>query len=171
MGLLQRGPADELPARIVIRDCALTLDGGTIHLIATDETGRQVGIVMATSLPGSSMVAGRLYFDGGLVPIRSEREARILTLLSEATVQPPRLPPRGRSSRMVSIGEDIKAFLEQGPEENCRAFIRKIVEAVQSESYLRLATDDEKALAEEAERDEWERPSGKKKRRAWHRGR
>jgi hypothetical protein len=72
---------------------------------------------------------------------------------------------------MVIIGEDIREFLEQPPEENCRAFMRKIVEAVQSESYLRLATDEEKAIAAEAERDEWERPSGKKKRRVWHRGR
>jgi hypothetical protein len=171
MGLQERVASDELPTRIVVRDCALTLDGGTIHLIATDEAGRQVSIVLATSLPGSSMVAGRLYFDGGLVPMRSEREARILKLLSEAPVQAPRLPPRGRASRRAIIGEDIKEFLEQTPEENCRAFIRKIIEAVQSESYLCLATDEEKAIAEEANRDEWERSSGKKRRRAWRRGR
>lgn len=170
MGLLDRVASDGLPARIVVRDCAISLDGGTIHLIAGDEAGRQVSIVLATSWPGSSMVAGRLYLDGGLVPIRSEREARILKLLSEATVQAPRLPPRGRPSQMVIIGEDINEFLEQAPEENCRAFIRKIVEAVQSDSYLCLATDDEKATAEVASRDEWERPSGKKKRRSWHRG-
>ena len=72
---------------------------------------------------------------------------------------------------MTIIGNDIKEFLEQTPEENCEAFIRRIVESVQSESYLRLATDEERALAEEANRDEWEQPSAKKKRRSWRRGR
>ena len=72
---------------------------------------------------------------------------------------------------MAVFGQDIKDFLEQTPEENCRAFIRKIVESVQSESYLRLATDEERVLADEANRDEWERPSGKKQRRSWRRGR
>jgi hypothetical protein len=172
MGLRERTASDELPRRITVRDCAMTLDGGTIHLRAIDEAGRQVSIMLATSLPSSSMrAAGRLYFDGGLVPMRSERETRILKLLSEATVQAASLPPSGRTSRMAIIGQDIKEFLEQTPEENCRAFIRKIVESVQSESYLRFVTDEEKAVAEEANRDEWERPSGKKKRRAWPRGR
>jgi hypothetical protein len=171
MGLRERIGSDELPIRIIVRDCALTLDGGTIHLFATDEAGHQVSITLATSLPRSSMrVAGRLYFDGKLVPMRSEREARILKLLSEATVQVPRLPPIG-TSRMAILGEDIREFFEQTPHENCRAFIRKIVESVQSESYLRFTTDEENAIADEANRDVWERPSGKKKRRTWRRGR
>jgi ankyrin repeat protein len=145
MRFQERTASDELPTRIVVRECAMALDGGTIHLGATDEAGRQVSIMLATSLPSSSMrVAGRLYFDGGLVPMRSEREARILNLLLEATVEAPRLPPSVPTSRMVIIGADIKEFLEQTPEENCRAFIRKIVESVQSECYLRLATDEER---------------------------
>src|SRR5262249_43653320 len=152
----------------VVRDWAMALDGGTIHLYATDEAGRQVRIMLATLLPSSSMRgSGRLYFDGDLVPMRSEREAGILRLLSEATVERPRLPPRVQKSPMVVIGQDIKDFLEHTPEENCKAFIRKILESVQSENYLRLVTDEEKALAEEANRDEWARPTGKKKRRTW----
>jgi hypothetical protein len=51
-----------------------------------------------------------------------------------------------------------------------RAFVRQIVESVQSESYLRFATDEERALSDEANRGEWERPSGKKERRPWRRG-
>ena len=125
MGWPKRVASDELPIRIVVRHCALTLDGGTIHLFATDEAGRQLSIMLATPLPGSSMrVAGRLYFDGGLVPMRSERESQLLKLLSEATIQTPRLPPSGHTSRKAIIGEDIKEFLEQTHEENCRAFIR-----------------------------------------------
>src|SRR4051794_35541913 len=115
MGLREPIPSNELPTWIVVRDCALKLDGGAIHLIATDESGRQISIVLATSLPGSSKVAGRLYFDGGIVPMRSERESRILKLLSEAPVQAPHLPTRDRASRNAIIGEDIKEFLEQTP--------------------------------------------------------
>jgi hypothetical protein len=149
----------------------MMLDGGTILLSATDEAGRQVSVMLVSSLSGSSMrVAGRLYFDGYLVQMRSEREAGILKLLSEAEVEAPLLPPNRRTSRMAIIGNDIKEFFEQTPEENCKVFIRKIVESVQSDGYLRLATDEEKALAEEANRDEWERPSAKKKRRTWRLG-
>jgi hypothetical protein len=68
---------------------------------------------------------------------------------------------------MAIIGNDIKEFFQQTPEENCRAFIRRIVEQVQAESYLRFATDEEKAIADEANRDEWGQPAGKKKRRSW----
>lgn len=172
MGLQARTGYDELPTWIVVRDCAMALDGGTIHLSATDEAGRQVSVMLATPLPSSSTrVAGRLYFDGDLVPMRSEREAGILKLLSEAKVEAPRVPSSHRESRIAVIGNDIEEFLEQTPEQNCRAFIRRIVEAVQSESYPRLATDEERALAEEANRDEWERPSPKKKQRSWRRGR
>src|SRR5262249_36598855 len=156
----ERTGSDELPTGIVVRDCGMALDGGTIHLIATDEAGRQVSIMLATSLPSSSLrVTGRLYFDGDLVPMRSEREAGILKLLSEAGIEAPPLPPSRRTSRMAITGNDIKEFLEQTPEENCRTFIRKIMESVQSESYLRFATDDEKDLAKEANLDDWERPS------------
>jgi hypothetical protein len=171
MGLRERTGSDELPTRIVVRDSAMALDGGTIHLIAADEAGRLVSILLATSLPNASMrVAGRLYFYGDLVPMRSEREARILALLSDATIEVARLPANVLKSRIAIIGADIKEFLEQSPEENCRAFIRKIVESVQSESYLSLATDEERAFADETNTDEWERTSGKKKRRSWRRG-
>ncbi len=171
MGLQERTGSYELPTRIVVRDCGMMLDGGTILLSATDEAGRQVSIMLASSLGGSSTrVAGRLYFDGNLVPMRSEREAGILKLLSEAKVEAPRLPPSRQTSRMAIFGNDIKEFFEQTPEENCKAFIRKIVESIRSESYLRLATDEERALAEEADRDERDQLSAKKKRRSWRRG-
>jgi hypothetical protein len=39
----------------------MVLDGGTIQLFATDEAGRHISILLATTLPGSSRVAGRLY--------------------------------------------------------------------------------------------------------------
>src|SRR5262245_17715069 len=47
MGLQERTGSAELPTRIVVRDCGMMLDGGTILLSATDEAGRQVSIVLA----------------------------------------------------------------------------------------------------------------------------
>lgn len=170
MGFRERAGSDEVPTRIVVRDCAMRLDGGTIHLYATDEAGGELSITLVTTWPAWPRVAGRLYVDGDLVPMRSEREAQILKVLSEAKIEAPRLPPGRRTSGMAVIGNDIKKFLEQTPEENCRAFIRRIVESVQSENYLGFATDEERALADTSYRDEWERPSIKKKRRPWRRG-
>jgi hypothetical protein len=84
MGLGPRVPSVGLPIQLTISDCALRLDGGTMHLIGADEAGREICITRAAPLDGAStLVAGRLYFDGALVPIRSEQEARILKLLSE----------------------------------------------------------------------------------------
>src|SRR4051794_18758046 len=98
MGFRERTGSDEVPTRIVVRRCAMRLDGGTIHLYATDEAGREFSITLATSWPASSFVAGRLYVDDDLVPMRSEREAQILKVLSEAKIEAPRLPPDRRTS-------------------------------------------------------------------------
>ncbi len=176
MGLRQNSGPEELPSRITVGECALALDGGTVCLIGSDQADRDVYILLATPLQrcSSSHVAGRLYFNHKLVPMRSQQEAQILRLLSEATVQVTHLPPTSSGPRMLVLGRDIQEFLQRTPEDNCRAFIRKIVEAVQSEDYLRYATDEEKAekkaIADESTRDDWERPSGKKKRRPWRGG-
>jgi hypothetical protein len=71
---------------------------------------------------------------------------------------------------MLILGEDIKRFFKQTPEDNCREFLRRVIESVRSDGYLRFITDEEKAITDEANRDELERPSGKKKRRKWRRG-
>jgi hypothetical protein len=133
---------------LIVHYCAFAGDGGTICIIATDDAGQEVSIRLTSPLAGL-LAAGRLYFNG-LVPMRSEREAQVLKLLSEATVKASN--PR-----------------------SCRETIRMIIVSVKSEEYLRFITGDErdaaKALAEEAERDVWEQPSGKKKRRTWRRNR
>src|SRR5262249_29532521 len=125
MGLPERTVSDELPTRIVVRHCAMKLDGGTIYLGATDEAGRLVSILLATPIGWSELAAGRLYFDGNLVPMRSEREAGILKLLSEAKVEVPNSGPIGVHSRIAFGSEDIREYFERTPDENCRAFIHK----------------------------------------------
>jgi len=145
------GGKGALPRRIVVRDCAYALDGGTIHLTATDEAGREFGIRLVQhafprSSPSTNVIPGRLYVGSRLVPMRSELEAQVLRLLSEATVQAP--PPQPRPARrMAVLGEDIKEVLSRTPEENCRAFLRQIVEFVQSERYVTFAAEVKRAAA------------------------
>jgi ribosomal protein L7/L12 len=69
---------------------ALTLDGGTVHLMATDAAGQEHAVMLvqrARPYPFSDgWRPGRLYFDGEIVPIRSEMEAALLSLLESADV-------------------------------------------------------------------------------------
>src|SRR4051812_24991160 len=83
-----------LPRRIVVRDCAYALDGGTIQLRAQDERGRQFNILLAQRVSpkasrSTNLIPGRLYFGSQLVPIRSESESQIVRLLEEAEVNAP----------------------------------------------------------------------------------
>jgi hypothetical protein len=151
------GRRDALPSRIVVRDSAYALDGGTIHLRATDERGRELGILLVQhafpqASPSMDLIPGRLYFGSQLVPIRSELEERVLRLLSEAEVQvPPPPPPQPPRKNMLILGDDIKAFMSRTPEENCRAFLREIVEFVRSERYVTFAAEVERAAQRHAE--------------------
>jgi hypothetical protein len=148
---------DAFPRRIVVRDSEYVLDGGTIHLRATDQRGREVGILLVQHVfpqPSLSMgeIPGRLYFGSQLVPIRSEFEERVLRLLSEAEVQaPPPPPPQPPRKNMLVIGDDIKAFMSRTPEENCRAFLREIIEFVRSERYITFAAEVDRADQSRAE--------------------
>jgi hypothetical protein len=80
-----------LPAKLTIHECAIALDGGTKYLMAKDETGREHTIKLTQhAFPrvdrSTGELPGRLHFDGQLVPMRSEVEARILSLLKTAEV-------------------------------------------------------------------------------------
>jgi hypothetical protein len=151
------GRRDALPSRIVVRDSAYALDGGTIHLRATDERGRELSILLVQhafpqASPSMDLIPGRLYFGSKLVPIRSELEERVLRLLSEAEVQaPPPPPPQPPRKNTLIVGDDIKAFMSRTPEENCRAFLREIVEFVRSERYVTFAAEVERAAQRHAE--------------------
>ncbi|QJW93659.1 hypothetical protein [Frigoriglobus tundricola] len=148
------GRRDAPPSRLVVRDSAYALDGGTIHLRATDERGRELGIVLVQhAFPdaGRSMdaIPGRLYFGSQLVPVRSELEERVLRLLADAEVQaPPPPPPQPPRKNFAVIGDDIQVFLSRTPE-NCRAFLRETVEFVRAERYVAFAAEVERAAAAE----------------------
>lgn len=104
------------PARLVIHDMALSLDGGTTCLMANDEAGCEHTIVLTQhafprAAAGTGELPGRLYFDRQLVPMRSAFEGALLFLLRSADV----------------------------PDDLIRPFVARTVSFVESEEYLRFA--------------------------------
>jgi hypothetical protein len=144
-----------LPAKLTVHNSAHALDGGTTVLLATDEAGRHRAVMLvqhACPQPNPSLEAlpGRLYFDGELVPMRSDLEAGLLALLRSAEVQYFE-PPNEQGERIqlspnaLIVGEDIRQVLTRGPEDNIRALLAAVVEFVESEAYLRFAERVEQA--------------------------
>jgi|SRR5579862_2421141 len=146
----------EIPARITVHDAAYLLDGGTTVLQATDEAGREHRVMLVQhALPGPSQslgaVPGRLYFDGELVPMRSDLEAGLLALLRAAEVRySAPAPDNGErihlSPNALILGEDIRQVLSRSPEDNIRALLIAVVQFVESEEYLRFADRVEQAV-------------------------
>jgi hypothetical protein len=138
-----------LPAHLTLRDSAHALDGGTTSLMATDEAGCQHGVTLVQhsrpqASPSFDAVPGRLYFDGRLVPLRSELEAAVLALLKSAGVRFEGRPPFGgetfqHSPNALILGDDIREVLARGPEDNIRALTAKVIAFVESDEYLSFA--------------------------------
>jgi hypothetical protein len=144
-----------LPAKLTVHNFAYALDGGTTVLQATDEAGRDRVVMLAQHAfpqpsPSLGALPGRLYFDGVLVPLRSDLEAGLLSLLRVAEVRysEPRHDQGERlqlSPNALILGEDIRQVLTRGPEDNIRALLAAVVEFVGSEAYLRFAERVEQA--------------------------
>lgn len=142
------------PHRLTIYNSAYALDGGTMVLQATDEAGRErvVMLVQHASLQPMTLDAlpGRLYFDGELVPMRSDLENRVLALLCAAEVRysgpfPDQDESIQLSPNALILDEDIRQVLSRSPEDNIRALLAALVEFVESEAYLRFAERVEQA--------------------------
>jgi hypothetical protein len=139
----------KLPQRLTLHNVAFALDGGTTYLSASDEAGRGHTVMLVQhSRPEPSpyfdALPGRLYFDGQLVPMRSEWEAGILSLLRSAEVRYGRPLPQESNAIPLSpnaliIGDDIREVLTRGPEENIRALTARVIGFVESDEYLLFA--------------------------------
>jgi hypothetical protein len=144
-----------LPARFTVHSFDYLLDGGTTVLRATDETARERAVMLvqhAFPRPSPSLGAlpGRLYFDNELILIRSDLEARVLSLLRKAEVRySGPLPEQGErlqlSPNALILGEDIRQVLTRGPEDSIRALLAAVVQFVESESYVHFADRVEQA--------------------------
>jgi hypothetical protein len=145
------GPCKSFPARLMIHNSAYALDGGTISLQAVDEGGEEHRIVLVQhahpdSSPSRDAIPGRLYFDGELIPIRSDLEAQLLRLLRGAEIEysPADLEEqRGRqielSPNVLILGEDIRQVLGRSPENNLRGLLGELLSFVESEACLSFA--------------------------------
>lgn len=146
------------PTRLTLRQCAYALDGGTICLLATDGGGREHTIVLTQHAfprtdPSTGHLPGRLYFDGELVPLRSEFESNVVSLLRAAEIWYDGNPARGGepielSPNALVLGDDIREVLTQGPEDNIRTLASRVVRFVESEECLWFADRVEQAVDE-----------------------
>lgn len=144
-----------LPVRLAIHDAAFALDGGTTHLLATDDSGAEHTIrLVQHAFPSASSttdaIPGRLYYDGELVPMRSELEAGVLRLLHAATVRytPPARPTAvdiQLSRDALVFGDDIRQLLTHPPDENIQYLVDRVVQFVESDQYLLCAERIEQA--------------------------
>jgi len=104
--------------QLTITGCTAAADGGTVGLSATDKVGAKHRIQLNQhAFPRRDEAPGRLIFDGELVPLRSEMEVRVLSLL-----------------RAAITADDL-----------VQSIVNTVVEFVESEAYLRFAERVEQA--------------------------
>src|SRR5262245_43550965 len=144
-----------LPKRLVVSDCAFYLDGGTIVLTCSGELGASHVIMLVQSMfpDGNTCgIPGRLYFDDELIPIRSELESQLLSLLRDAELR--YVPRPGESDdatplspNHIILGDDIKEVLARDAEGNLKALLAKVIETVESPRYVMFASDVDRLAA------------------------
>lgn len=143
-----------LPKHLVLGGSSYGLDGGTMRLECTDETGQAHTVMLVQTLfPGGNTfgIPGRLYFDDELIPLRAGAESQLLDLLRSAEVRYTPRPAETTGERIklspnaLVLGDDIKQVLTRGPEENIRGLRDRIVEFVASLRYESFAAEVERA--------------------------
>jgi len=135
----------ELPRRLTLHDFDYLLDGGTVVLRGTDEAGRKHVVTLRAHMRASAADAGRLYFDGDLVAIRSAEESAVLQLLRAASLRCAAGPPPGIGPNMAVCGDDIKQVLGRTVEQNVRALTADVIGFVGSDGYIEFAEQVRKA--------------------------
>jgi hypothetical protein len=137
-----------LPRRLTLQSFAYALDGGTTSLTATDEAGKEHGILLIQHAfpqigPSFDAIPGRLYFDHELVPMRSDIEAAVLTLLRDADVRfedanngawnRTKLSPNA-----LILGEDIRQVFTSPPADLLRTLAMRVIQFVESDEYVKF---------------------------------
>ena len=100
--------------------------------------------------PSFDAIPGRLYFDGELVPMRSQLEADVLTLLRNAEVkclgtkqtygERYELAPNA-----LILGDDLRQILTSDPEVSLRSQIAAMIRFIESDKYVQFALRVEQA--------------------------
>jgi len=133
----------QIPSKITLVESSFWLDGGSVTLHAVTESGEKCRVHLCQRcFPGSD--AGRLYFNGERVEVRSDDERGIVALLRAAPIVLKREPRAPSSEPPISknamiLSEDIKEVLESTPEQNLRRFRDDIVRFLESDEYVDIA--------------------------------
>jgi hypothetical protein len=141
-----------LPAKLTVHNFWYALDGGTTILQTTDEAGQNHSVMLVqhafpNANPSLRAIPGRLYFDGELVPMRSELEAGLLAILRTAEIQYSEpFSEQGRiSPKTLILGNGIREVFSRSHEDNIRALLAELIQFVESEAYLRFVERVEQA--------------------------
>ena len=123
----------KLPAQLTIHDFGYLMDSGTIHLKATDELGRDHDVTLTQhAIPKVhsplGKIPGRLYFDSGVVEIRSKLEVDLLGLL--------RVDAARLGSPLPKHAEYTGPLIDLS---DTHSAVAEVVGFVESEQYLHFA--------------------------------
>lgn len=133
-----------IPDSATIINILLTLDGGSMNLVAASPTREQFRIQLKQRMQ-QAPDAGRLFFNDEMIDVRSADEDKIIQLLKNASIAleyPVGYSPRKkRISGSATPDDGIKEFLTQPPELTCQSWLEEIVAFVESEEYVRIARE------------------------------
>ena len=96
-------------------------DGGTTTFLVTTKSGTECSIRLNQYVFNTYGHPGRLFFNKELVDVRSEHEAKIIELLSNAT-----------------FGPD---YPDASPQQSMEHYRDKVVEYLESDEYVEIATN------------------------------
>lgn len=149
----------EIPEKLAIIEGFYFTDGGSIVLIAEepDSTRHQITLVQHLFLESvdPNMTPGRLYFNHLMIPVRSEMEANLISLLEASEIVPGEPHELGKSEAnagdgpVVVVGDDLKEYyarVAEGRHEAIQHLITELVNFVQSRKYVSIARIIEKKL-------------------------
>lgn len=142
----------EIPEKLAIVEGFYFTDGGSIVLIGedTDSTRHQITLVQHRFLDtfDPNMTPGRLYFNQQMIPVRSEEEADLISLLEASEIVPDEPPEPEKSEAcagdglVVVVGDDLKEYyakVAEGKGEAIQHLIGELLNFVQSREYFRIA--------------------------------
>ena len=139
----------QIEGRLLIYNCAYTMDGGSIHLFAKDSRGTE----FCLQLPqhgfegnfSAEFIPGRLHLNGRPIAVRSNEETDLMERLLESAVEvgPDEVKKveHAQGNRLI-IGQDIADYfsaIEKGPSDAIVSMVRWVIDFVQSESYVSVA--------------------------------
>lgn len=131
---------------LLFSDFNYHLDGGTIDLFGVNELGEAQEVSLQQHLfptppLARERISGRLYYNGDLISLRSDKEGEVLKLLRECQVDHAKLTeaPFDIPPGTLVLPADVHAVYMRSPEENLLALASEIVAFVESDAYLQFA--------------------------------